>query len=256
MRRLSYVLILVLVAAVALVLTACVADKNRTTFLFDYKDIFSEEQEADINEACGAATKKYGVTFLVATCNRTGTKADLWGEDFLRKEGLSERDDYVVVIINAKDVGVDYHFDIYTYGRAVSRVSADEIENAVWSIYADRILTNDSATAASGVVEMVDQLGGYYEGLPVWLTTVVGIALGIVIGVIVIGRISKSYSRMRKNVTYPLDKYCKMNLTGREDQFLRSATTVVVIQNNSSGGGGHGGGFSGGGGGGGHRGGR
>lgn len=250
------IILVLLVCAVAL--SGCVDDKNRTQYCYDYKGLFSQAQLDDINEACRANSKKYMVTFLVATTNRTGSKADMWGEDFLAQEGLSDKDDYILIIINARDVGVDYHFDIYTYGNAARRLSDREIENAVWSIYADRILTSDSASAASGVVEMLPMLGKSYDGIALWFNIVFGLALGLAISGIVIACIKRHYSRKRKNETYPLDKYCRMNLTGHEDKFMHTYTSVVVINTNSGGGhgGGHSGGFGGGGGGGGHRGGR
>ena len=198
------------------------------------------------------------MTFLVATTGRTGKKADMIGEQFLATEGLDSHDDYVIVIINAKGLNEDYHFDIYTYGRAYSRISADEIDDTLFSIYGDFILSNDSGTAADGVVGMIGKLGKQYDGIPLWGNIVIGIVLGLVVSGIITGCIARSYSRKRKNETYPLDKYCRLIVRDHEDRYQRSVTTVVVINNDSSGGGSSGGGFhsSGGGGGGGHRGGR
>lgn len=257
MKKLLILLLISVLLATAVCLTACVKDKSRTEFLYDYKGIFNEYQTAQINEACQKATKKFGVTFLVATTGRTGKRADMNGEQFLAAQELDEKDDYVIILINAKDLNEDYHFDLYTFGRAYSRISADEIENTLFSIYGDYILSSNSGTAADGVVGMVDKLGKQYDGIPLWGNIVIGLIVGLAVAGIASGCIAKGYSRKRKNETYPLDKYCKLALTGHEDKFQRSVTTVVVINNNSGGGGGsHGGGFSGGGGGGGHRGGR
>jgi len=258
MKKLSVLLLILVLLATAVCLTACVKDKSRTEFCYDYKGLFNEYQTAQINEACQKATKKYGVTFLVATTGRTNKRADMSGELFLAAEGLDSHDDYVIILINAKGLNDDYHFDLYTFGRAYSRISADEIDAALYSIYGDFILSNDSGTATDGLVGMVDMLGKKYDGIPLWGNIVIGLIVGLVVAGIVSGSIAKGYSRKRKNETYPLDKYCRLALTGHEDKFLRSVTTVVVINNNSSGGGSHGGGghSSGGGFGGGHRGGR
>ncbi|MBQ4443128.1 MAG: TPM domain-containing protein [Clostridia bacterium] len=259
MKKLPVILLLIVVAVVSvLAFSGCVADKNRTTFLYDEKGLFSAEQVAQINEACAKTTKKYGVTMLVATTNRTNNFADMNGEQFLAAQGLSDKDDYILIIINANGYQDNYHFDLYKYGRAATRLSEGEASDAIWSIYGDYIVSNDSGVAADGVVGMLKMLGKSYDGMPLWLNIVIGVAIGLIVAGVVAARISKGYSRKRKNETYPLDKYCQMALNGHEDKFLRSTTTVVVI-NNSSGGGRSGGGgshSSGGGGGGGHAGGR
>ena len=251
------VVCLLLLLMVVLLLSACVADRGRTQYLYDYNGLF-EAQYDDINDACAQATKRYHVTFLVATCLREGTRATLNGEQLLRQLGLSDEDDYVVIIVNARGYGDDYHFDIYTYGSAVRRLSDDDIDEAVYSIYADRILTSSSATAASGICEMLPMLGKGYDNIPLWLNIVIGVALGLLISGIIVRNIRRGYGLRRKNETYPLDKYCTMSLTGRDDTYLRSHTTVTVIDsgNGGRGGGGHISGGGGGGGGGGHRGGR
>lgn len=256
-KKLTLLLLAIVLLASVLALSACVKDKGRAQFVYDGKDIFDEAQEAQIGEACQAATKKYNVTFLVATCNRTGTKADQNGEQFLAANGLSEADDYIILILNAKGQNEDYHFDIYTFGNAYRRLSDEEIEDAVWSTYADRILTSDSATAVSGIEGMLPMLGSSYDGIPLWLNVVLGIGIGLAVALGIVIAIAHSYSRKRKNETYPLDKYCNLTLKDREDTYMRSTTTVVVIRSDSGGGGHSGSGFSsGGGGGGGHRGGR
>ena len=253
MKKIPIILLVLVLLASAVLLTGCVTDKSRTTYCYDYKGIFNDYQTEQINEACQKATKKYNVTFLVATTGRTGKTADLVGDGFLSREGLSDEDDYVVIIINAKGLNEDYHFDIYTYGRAARRISDDEIDTTLYSIYGDYILSDNSGTAADGVVGLIDKL----DGIPLWGNIVIGLIIGLVVAGIVAGGISKGYGRKRKNETYPLDKYCKLSLREHEDKFSRSVTTVTIINNNSGGGSRGGGGHSSGGGfGGGHRGGR
>jgi len=257
MRKFLLLSLIVLLLVCALSLSACVADKSRTTYCYDYKGLFSPAEIEQIDAACSEATAKYGVTLLVATTDRKSGRAAMNGLELLAREGLSSDDDYIVLIINAEAYGKDYHFDLYKYGRAVRRFSDSEAETAVWSIYADRILTSDSATATSGVVEMMPMIGRAYDGIPLWGNVVIGLVIGLVVAGIIVARISRGYGRKRKNVIYPLDKYCQMALKEDEDKFQRSVTTFVVVNSGSSGGGHSGGGHSsGGGGGGGHCGGR
>jgi uncharacterized membrane protein YgcG len=258
MKRLPLVLLIIFTLSIVLVLSACVADKSRTQFCHDYEGIFTDAQVAEIDAVCRDATSRYGVTFLVATCHRnvaaTNIKAELIGTDVLRRLGLSQEDDYVIVIINAQAVGKDYHFDIYRYGRAVSRLPERELEKIGFSESGDLILTSDSAQAVRGLRDMMPALGKAYDGIPLWANIVIGLAVGLLVAGLIAWRIARGYSRRRKNVTYPLDKYCQMQLKDHEDKFMRSTTTVVVINNNSGSGSSHGGGshFSGGGGGAGH----
>jgi len=260
MKKFATLLLAILLSTLVLGLFAC-AEKGRTDYVYDDKDLFSAQQEQTLGEACRQASQKYGVTFLVATCNRTGGSADLNRDQLFAREGIDADKDYIVIIINFSGYTDNYHFSIYTSGRANRRLSDSEIDDVVYSDAADRIvLTNDSEIASIAIQDMMVMLGKKYDGIALWLNVVIGIALGLGIAAFVAMHIAKSYSRKRKNDTYPLEKYCQMNLKDHEDTYLRSATTVVVRSDSSgsggSGGGGHISGGGGGGSGGGLRGGR
>lgn len=254
-QRIVVCLLLVAVlACFALGLTGCISDKTRTQYLFDDKGLFDSTQKDTINTACAEATERYNVPIYVATCDRTSSgKAVKWGEDVMNEKGLEG--DTIIIIINATGLNDNYHFDVYTYGYAATRVKDGEVEEILYSSAGDDILKSNSAIATNALVDMVDLCGQAYKGRLAGSYLgyiVVMLILITVITVAITLYVKKQYSRQRKNDIYPLDKYCTLNLKDHSDDFVNSVTTYVVIQT-SSGGGGH---SSGGGGGGGHRGGR
>lgn len=250
-RALLVCILLAMVLCCVLCLASCKAtEPDRTSFVYDDMELFDDNQIILINQAAKDAQQKYGLTVLVATCQRSGSKATLNGEQLMSREGL--QGNYTILIINADGLNQNYHFDIYTYGRSARKISDSEVEDILFSIWGDAILTSDSTKAVSGVTHMIDMCGSAYQ--PKWKAVVIAaLIIAVIVTLVVVTRVKRSYSRKRKNDTYPLDKYCRLNLKDRQDVFSHSTTTFVIINSGSSSGGGH---FSGGGGGGGHRGGR
>ena len=253
---LSILCLLVLVIACTGVLSACVKDPGRTTFVYDGMGLFDANQVASLEATAKEVQTKYGIDVFVGTCARYGYSAQYVGDDFRRMYDIEG--DAIIIVINAQGVNSDYHFDIYTYGHAYLRIKDAEVDTLLYSSGGDAILTSDSARAVAGLNDLIPLCGQAYKGriagIPTLAIVVGTILITLVVALVVTLRVRKQYTRKRKNETYPLDKYCRLNLKDRTDTYVRSVTTFVIIDSgNSSGGGGH---SSGGGGGGGHRGGR
>ena len=257
-------------------------DLDRVQFCYDYWDVFSDEQETDLNTYCKKIQKKTGLTIFVSTCERKERDlddrfyyedsyryyADMTGDEFRHEHDLTFNDNCAVIIINTRKNGqacYDYHFDIYTYGEAYDKISDGEIEAILFSEGGDLILTSTSENAVEGVKGCVKLTGVAYKWLIPgvgWMPVSIGaIVISAIISLIVIVSIRKSYTRERKNQTFSFASNSKLNLSVKNDNYIRSTTTYTRIHTSSGGSGrgfsgGFSGGRSGGGGGGGHRGGR
>lgn len=253
-------------------------------YCYDYKEIFTEEQEKSIQETCAEIHKKKDVAVIVVTCDRKSSSAGYNGVEFCEKEGLDATDNFVVIIINAqvkneeqKIYFNEYHFDIYTFGDSAWQISDNEINKILYSEGGDKILKDNPKDAFEGVTSLAKLSGEAYTGiLPNHVSwfVIMGIAagVGLLVATICTVCIKKSYSRKRENSNYSIKSNTNLSMVGKQDRYLRSHTTSVIISSSSSNGGysgGRSGGFSGGGrsggfggggrsggGGGGHRGGR
>jgi len=327
--RKSKIIILSVIAAIYLTILLSIfipivnrpsINKNETNFCYDYYDILSQEEENSINEIGSKIQKKYGINVYVATTERIYTgktstlfvpsnentkydynnknnyKADLWGENFLKNKNLSQSENCVVLIINARkykiisdmkpassivysgdksayeityskediSYAIDYHFDIYTYGASNRKITDTELTRIIFGKNADNILLGgDLVTSAT--CSMMTELGKSYA----WIYTnkwpsicIISLVISAAISITVIVLVSKSYSKKRKVVNFSLENNTNLELTEKNDVFLRRSVTYTVIStssSNSSSSSGHSsGGIGGGGGGGGagHRGGR
>ncbi len=266
-------------------------NKNENVFCYDYYDLLSSEDKKSINDFGKKFQKKYGINIYLVTCERqvagsnySGTyRAELWGEDFLKNKSMSTSDNCVVIIINARKYvmnykssgfghpgyvkedlpySTDYHFDIYTYGASAKKISDNELTRIIYGKNADNILEGEEYVSSASI-GMMEELGKAYSFIytNTW-PAVIAIAaiISIIITIIVLACVSKSYSKNRKIVNYSLSENTNLKLTVKEDLYSHKTVTYTIISTPSSSSssshssGGIGGG--GGGGGAGHRGGR
>lgn len=255
MKRLFSILLLLLTLS-TLPMTAFADDARDTAILEDTANFFSAEEELQLEQVLlqAAASTDGACTFCLATHELpTSFSPRYEGEDFLKKHGLSNRDNLVILIITLDD-GV-YYYDLYTYGDAAGKLSDKEVNyildrNSVYKSIKSGDLLNGSTAFFSLAAR------GYNGRVGTSYAVIAAVSLGIsaLIGIACCAGVYVSYSKRKKSVDYPLENFAKMELTETDDVFVGSFVTRRVIQSENGGhGGGHGSNH---GGGDGHRGGR
>ena len=256
--------LIVLVALVIFQANRKSIDESVETFCYDDFDVFTSEQEAELNENCKYVQDKYGINVYISTCERVYGTATQWGTDFIYEHNMDYDENMVVIILNCQkinDLPYNYHFDIYTYGHAAKKITDSEINKLVWSSAGDDIVsTTDSSTETrvNGLKQLTIDSGVAYAWIysDRWLIVIIiTLVIGLIISLITVKSIKSSYSKKRDNNSFSYSANSNLNLTVKEDVYSHKYVTSVRISSSSSGGGG-GGHSSGGGGGGGHRGGR
>lgn len=177
----------------------------------------------------------------------------LWGEDYLREHGRSQKENILLLIV-CDDGGV-YRYDLYTYGR-VARDMSDDTVNAilddpdVYRLLKAGDIEEGTAAFASAVMRYytpATPADFFLRAIPIAL--IIGASVALIVCVV----IYILYRRKVRSPIYPLTDFTKLDLTKSEDVFLGSSVVRHRVSSSSSGGGG---GRSSSGGGGGHRGGR
>ncbi len=243
-RILKFIALPLLLLVLCLPLFSCAGQVENDRMVYDVANIISEADEARINEEAKKATN---ARFLVFTHNAdNGSK--LYGEDILPTLGLDDNDDVVIFVITLANS--KYYCDLYTYGVADRRIDDGEVKK-ISEISPQTIPQNKLGDVMSRRVEMANSA----MELPYLTIVIVAIILGIVAGGIAVGVVIGKYKMRLQPTNYPLDRYAQMELTHKNDVFLRSRVAVTRVQSSSSSRGGRSGGGSSFGGGGGHRGG-
>ena len=234
---------------------------NNANYVYDYENYFTESEQTKINNTCKSVASKSKLAVFVATTKRDYSIAEMNGEEFCYKNNFSVYDTFVVLILNKDNaVNSSYHFDIYTFGKAESKITEHEIDAILYSKYGNEIIGTDKSLVVDGINGTVQKCAVAFSFIlpkTSWVAPcIVALILSALIAFLVNLGVKKSYSRKRANQTYSLRDNGKLNLTNQTDQYVTSTITSVVIRDDSSSGS-HGGGHSSGGGGGmGHRGGR
>lgn len=242
MKRFALLLLVILVlSCCVLSLCACTAQSQHC---YDTAQLFDQTQRDAIEAKAASASRFYGVPVYVTTCGRNGSHAAQSGDEFVAANGLTGS--FVVITVSAQAYNHDYHFDIDVYGKAQTKVTDEELYDIAYSAAGDLVLGNSAQNACDGVQQMIKLCGKAYRPWEAIIVVALLLGSGAALAAALIVR--RQYSRKRANNTYPLDKYCRLNLKDRTDTYSHSVTTFVVINNNSSGGG-FGGGHSSGGGG-------
>lgn len=234
---------------------------NNNSYTYDYENFFGDDEVKSINETCSKIAKKNKLAIFVSTTKRNYSWAEINGDQFRKLNNLSQDETFVVIILNkSTDSNATYHFDIYTYGKAYSRITENEIDAILYSSAGDNILSSNQTEVLDGIKGVAEKCGTAFSFvLPKssWLVPcIIALILSILIAFFVNKGIKKSYSRKRANQTYSLSSNSKLNLKEQSDIYVTSTITSVVIRDDNHSRSSGGGFSSGGGSGGGHRGGR
>lgn len=232
--------LLILASIFVLCLPSCSERVVNDRCVYDIANIISDEDEQRINDAAKEAENS---RFIVVTHN-AGYGTKLYGETVMRDMGLDESENTVIFVITV--LHSTYYCNMYTFGTADRRISDSEVE--------DIMLDNDAVIAAvksgrfgDAMVSCIESSNAAVE-IPWAIIIIIALIIGAVAGGAVCGAVKAKYKMRLRPTNYPLDKYAKMELTDRNDDFINSRVTVQRISNGSSGRGGgrSGGGFGGG----------
>ena len=239
MRKLTAVLMIFAVMFTFFGLNINAAEQER--YVYDRAGIFDDSEI----EALEAEAKKYFASSYASLYIVTDDSdfVSYYGEHFISEYSIPKNSVVFIITANSR-----HNYDVYTYGKCNFKISNAEI---------DRILDDD------GVYGNIKN-GRYFEGAKAFIPLAADacatnvnaiiamtVILSLVSGVIVIAGVTASYKRKSRSDKYPLNRYCKLELTLDRDDFRGSFVTHRRI-NTGNGGRGR----SGGGGGSGHRGGR
>ena len=249
MKRIVVLLLcIVILATLALPISAqSVGEK-----VFDNASLLTAAEEREIADAIASAEGQSDCIFYFATYTEAAVRAaggrSYLGERFLKMNGLSDRDD--IVILTVYRDGYTYYYDMFYYGEAPSRINDKEVNYILdYPAVYDNIKGGNLSDGAESFFALSAKAYKGRVGISYLLIGTISLIIGALIGGAACLGVWKSYKRKKRPVEYPLDRYAKMELTAQSDQFTGSFVTRRVIQSSS-------GGRSGGGGGGGHAGGR
>lgn len=232
--------------------------------VLDLLGILSEEDEKSLSPS--AQTDTHGIEFHLITMQTAYADDYLTNSEIRTMLDLSDfyphKTHAVVLVVRMTGANNKFYYDMYTYGDASEAFSDHDVNRILDTdaVYDNLKAGNvkDGATAFFSLC--ADEIDGHYKALAVkerrkplvviLIAAVAGLvsAGGSILGVVLF------YRKKQHGVTYPLDRYARLNLTHREDRFVGSYVTRVRVQSSNGGSGSRGG--SRGGGGGGRRGGR
>lgn len=239
MKKLTVVFLLTAIILSVFGLNVYAAEQEKC--VYDRAGVFSDiEIEALEAEAKNYFASSYASIYIVTD---DSTYVSYYGDHFRSEYNIPK--DSVILIITANS---RHNYDLYTYGKCYNKISNAEI---------DRLLDDDTVY---GNIKN----GRYFEGAKSFIALAsdacatdrnaiitLTVICSLVSGLILIIGVTASYKRKSRSDKYPLNRYCKLELTLDRDDFRGSFVTHRKI-NTGSGGRGR----SGGGGGSGHRGGR
>ena len=219
--------------------------------VLDLLGLLSEEDKKSIFPS--AQTDTHGIGFYLITMQTA------YSDDYLTKNQIytmldlsdwgSQKTNAVILVVRMTGANNKFYYDMYTYGNATEVFSDYDVDRILDTdiVYNNLKAGNIKDGAAAFFSLCADEIDGHYKALAakerrkplvvVLIAAVVGLvsACGSVLGVVLY------YRKKQHGVTYPLDRYAKLNLTHSEDRFVGSYVTRVRIQS-SSGGGSRGGG--------------
>ncbi len=241
MKKLSVILItILLLLTFAIGVFALPQDK----YVYDRVGIFTDSEISELEAYAEAVYEKIKCQIYIVSDNTQNVT--YWGDDFTREYGISGNSIILIITANSRN-----NYNLYTYGNAYSKISNSEV---------NKIL--DHKDVYNNI-----KSGKYFEGAKAFITesadaykpnvgAIVAIALifASLSSIIFAVCVYNNYNKKLRSVQYPLDRYAKLELREKSDNFAGTFVTKRRIQTSSSRG--RSGGSRGGGGGGGHRGGR
>lgn len=213
--------------------------------VYDDAGLLTETQIEELNAQIASLKEKTGWDiFAVTTSDAQGKSAMEYADDFY-DAFTAEDSDGILVLIDMDNR------EIYlsTCGKAIRYLTDSRID----SVLDDGFSYVSNGDYAGCLSAMLSRAEYYYEaGIPqnqynydvetgavsryhslTWEEVVPVLLLSIGVGAAIYFAVTKSYSIKGGRYDYPFMKYGKVNLTAKEDQFIRESVTHHRIQTDS-----------------------
>ena len=157
---------------------------------------------------------------------------------------IGRRDSAIVLAIDRAYPGATYYYEMFTYGHADKLLSQDACDaildsEAVYYAIKNGKLFDGAAVFFSRSSEALSAV--WREPTPLWQSTLI---TALVVGALAGGGTALGiylyYRKKRRGVSYPLDRYAKLQLTEANDFFVGKSVTRVRVQSSSGSSGGRG----------------
>ena len=225
MKKTVLLLLVLLLAALAFLPTAAASDH-----VIDNGGFLTDAQEAELESAFAGASG--GTEFYLIT--RSDISTYLSNSEAHRAAGLSGDPDAIVLLVY--QTSGEWHYNIYTFGESQKALKGGDIDTILDAPEVYNNLKSGKIAEGANAFLTVCQKTMAKRARSRRVTPIVcalifgslaggGSALGVVI----------AYRRKRHGVSYPLDRYARLNLTDRRDIFVGSYVTRVRIQSSNSG---------------------
>lgn len=212
-------------------------------YVCDKAGVFSAEQIENLNSKILSKTGGVDCDIYILTENKFDKDS---GDEFVDDYDLESNNIILLVIYD----NVDRNFDVFTYGKAFKNISDRE-----FNLICDHATVYDNIKGGNyydGALGFIDQSLAYYSAddngrsttsyFGFWHFFWFGIAMGSLTAVVTAICIICSYKRKLRSAIYPLERYARLDLKIRNEQFMGSFVTRRVIRTSSGGGGGRSGG--------------
>lgn len=161
-------------------------------------------------------------------------------EQMMSRQGIFEYGDAVILVVYKTD---EWHYDLYTYGKANDEISDREVNRILDAegVYG-RLKAGGIADGFTAFAHEVERACGPRQGAD--LTGFIFLCVGIgaaCAGIAVLIVVLRYRMKIRKT-NYPLDRYASLSLTDKEDIYTTTTVTRQKISSSSSSGKGGGGG--------------
>ena len=227
MKKVITLLLLSLILISTLCIT-CYADvSDQEKVVYDRAEVFTKSEIAEIEAAARRFyAKSYASVYVVTDNSRYANTYD--GDDFMTEYGISGDGIILVITDNA-----NRNYNIYPYGKCYSKISDGEYNDILdtSSVY-NNIKAGYYKAGAISCIELCEiacrpNVMGYVVGAVIVVLAITGIFIGCTV---------YSYKKKMRSEKYPLDRYARLDLTVRRDDFITKFVTVQVIKSSSSGG--------------------
>lgn len=254
-KRWAAALLVLLVALYAAALAA-------GTRVYDGADLFSAQEEQELEEAIARFQEETGMDFVIVTSDEPvedGKQNRVADEFYIQGDfGLDAEGSGVLYYI---DMYNRYHY-LYTRGEMIDYLTGSRIDAAIDG--GQSLLAQGDYVGAA--LEMIDRVRGYLKsGIPegqyrydiltgerltsrhkalTAMEMLVCAAVGLAAGAALVIAVKRRYHLKGSTYSYSFRENCEVEITGRMDDYLRTTTTQTRRPDppRSSGGGRHGGG--------------
>ena len=238
LRRIALLLALIFLLSSCMLLQV---SAEESSVVYDYAGDFTDKEIAEITALIEAKSAECGAQIVIVTKNAWNYD----GEDFLLQHSeYSASSDLILLIITQH-----YYYDLYTYGKASSRIKDTEVDpilddpDVFYNLKGGKLFDGTMAFVEVAAYAYSDRLAYPMEDV------IVGsLVFAAIVALVACGVVIARYRMKLKPTNYPLDQYAKLKLNERTDVFIGQHTIRRRIDNGGSrsGGGSRGGGHRGG----------